>query len=138
MKALIPGLIALALLALAPRVTAEETLSRQAQRGKELFGKYCSSCHGLAGKGDGVVAESLKARPVDLTTIAQRKPGGLDAAELRKIIDGRILEKAHGAREMPVWGEMLGGNLGRAADKDRRAEGQIEALIAYLEAIQQK
>lgn len=38
-----------------------------ATNGKEVFAKICASCHGVAGKGDGVAAANLKPKPRDLT-----------------------------------------------------------------------
>jgi S-disulfanyl-L-cysteine oxidoreductase SoxD len=35
--------------------------------GKELFGIYCTPCHGLAGKGDGPVAKKFVPTPVDIS-----------------------------------------------------------------------
>jgi mono/diheme cytochrome c family protein len=36
--------------------------------GKMLWDKHCKSCHGAAGKGDGVKAKTLKTNPGDFTT----------------------------------------------------------------------
>jgi len=35
--------------------------------GKELFGIYCTPCHGAAGKGDGPVAKKFVPTPVDIS-----------------------------------------------------------------------
>ena len=34
--------------------------------GKQKYDVYCASCHGVAGKGDGTLAASLKKPPADL------------------------------------------------------------------------
>jgi mono/diheme cytochrome c family protein len=39
-------------------------------RGNELFHIICNTCHGPLGKGDGPVANYLKYRPADLTSLA--------------------------------------------------------------------
>ena len=55
-------------------------------------------------------------------------------AEIARIIDGRLLVKAHGAREMPVWGEVY-----EAQGMDDEAiRGRKGELVAYLMSIQEK
>ena len=39
-------------------------------RGKDIFLRNCVACHGPAGRGDGVAAASLPARPKDLSRLA--------------------------------------------------------------------
>ena len=43
--------------------------------GKETFLRYCASCHGEDGKGDGPAAVAMKPPPSDLTTISKRHEG---------------------------------------------------------------
>jgi mono/diheme cytochrome c family protein len=105
--------------------------------GYQYFVQYCSSCHGLEGRGDGPAAPALQTPPADLTRIAQRRGGDFPVAEIRAYIDGRIGVPAHGRREMPVWGERFeemvgGGSLGEAS-----ARNKLQILIEYLQAIQQ-
>lgn len=69
------------------------------EEGKQLFQKYCVSCHGPAGHGDGPAAASLNPRPADLATMAGHHPEG-DLAW--KIANGR------GA--MPPWKGTLSDN----------------------------
>jgi mono/diheme cytochrome c family protein len=38
-----------------------------AVRGREIYGRYCSSCHGVRGDGNGPAAELLDTRPSDFT-----------------------------------------------------------------------
>lgn len=48
-----------------------------AHKGKVLFEKNCSLCHGNAGKGDGIGGINLKPRPKDLTSeIVQSQSDG--------------------------------------------------------------
>lgn len=39
----------------------------QLTQGKEIFMKYCVSCHGESGKGDGQAATALQPKPADFT-----------------------------------------------------------------------
>jgi mono/diheme cytochrome c family protein len=73
--------------------------------GKELYGRFCASCHGVTGRGDGPVAGSFKVEVPDLTLIARRAHGAYPRERIEKIIDGRHILGAHGSRTMPVWGE---------------------------------
>jgi hypothetical protein len=56
------------------------------------------------------------------------------------MIDGRGVIPAHGKRDMPVWGERYRktGDEGEdPAAVDARARDLIEALVGYIESIQQ-
>jgi hypothetical protein len=65
----------------------------------------------------------------DLTGIAARRGGQFPEERIRQIIDGRTGLAAHGAREMPVWGNDL-----RAAGAD--PEVVITRLVAQLRGMQ--
>ncbi len=109
--------------------------SRQAQavRGEKLFKQYCYSCHGQ--KGDGIMAASLKKQPADLTQILKsRRTAEFPVLEIARMIDGRKLVKAHGDREMPVWGEVFKQEM--HLDEDQ-LKGKLGELIAYLISIQE-
>jgi mono/diheme cytochrome c family protein len=100
-----------------------------------MFREYCSSCHGLTGKGDGPAAAALKTAPADLTKISARNDGKFPTNKVRRYIEGLDEIAAHGSRDMPVWGTVLrspGG--GGKADVQLR----IENLTKYLESIQEK
>jgi mono/diheme cytochrome c family protein len=104
--------------------------------GKDLYLRYCASCHGAGGKGDGPVGSSLKRAPSDLTTLARRSGGRFDEAALMAAIDGRRTVAEHGSREMPVWGAVF--------ETEHRGEPfqayvgllQTRALVDYLRSIQ--
>lgn len=104
--------------------------------GKELYGRFCTSCHGDEGRGDGPVARFLNVEVPDLTLIARRQGGKYPYERIEKIIDGRFIIGAHGTRTMPVWGE----ELGRAQLGDPKAEEvtrtAVERLSDYLWTIQ--
>ena len=40
--------------------------------GSEMYTAYCAVCHGVDGKGSGLVAEALKVSRSDLTALAQK------------------------------------------------------------------
>jgi len=97
---------------------------------------YCVSCHGAEGRGDGMIAKSLKKRPADLTTIAQRNGGVFPDDKVFKAIDGRQPESSHGATDMPAWGEVLAKSSGSAGAENTAA--RIEALVKYVQGLQTK
>jgi mono/diheme cytochrome c family protein len=47
--------VAIALLCLGAAAPAEENLRGDAEQGKKLYNRYCRGCHGVEGKGDGLV-----------------------------------------------------------------------------------
>ena len=73
--------------------------------GKQMYLRYCSSCHGAEGKGDGPLSRDLKIKVTDLTAIAKRNKGIFPVDKVMAAIDGRRAVRGHGVREMPVWGE---------------------------------
>jgi len=45
----------------------EKVTESSLRTGKELFGIYCTPCHGASGKGDGPVAKKFVPTPVDIS-----------------------------------------------------------------------
>ena len=109
-----------------------------AEMGAESFPRYCGSCHGMRGDGDGPAADALRTRPADLTRIAARRGGTFPAGEIARFIDGRFALAAHGSREMPVWGERFGEAIPEASVAEEMTRGKIAVLVEYLKSIQRK
>jgi mono/diheme cytochrome c family protein len=106
--------------------------------GAQLFQRFCASCHGKSGEGNGPVAPFFKLQPPDLTQLARRSGGQFPAEKIRKIIDGRERLLPHGTREMPVWGLELELADGQAADPRKQADANILLLVEHLRSIQVK
>jgi mono/diheme cytochrome c family protein len=104
--------------------------------GHDLFVRYCISCHGEKGLGDGPVAPALRTPPADLTTIAARHGGEFPAAAIARFIDGRMPVVAHGTREMPVWGRSFAKGIPEDSTAEEFVRGKISALVEYLRTIQ--
>jgi mono/diheme cytochrome c family protein len=103
--------------------------------GAELYDRFCASCHGVAGKGDGPVSKSLNSEVPDLTLIARRQ-GKFPREQIEKIIDGRFRILAHGTRDMPVWGQALSqAQLGNP-DAERGTQLVIRRLLDYVQSLQ--
>lgn len=104
--------------------------------GQQYYQQYCSTCHGLDGRGKGPAAAALRTPPADLTHIAQRRAGRFPDAEIAAYIDGRTLVRAHGTREMPVWGQRFSEKFGGDAVAEEAVRGHLVVLIDYLKSIQ--
>jgi len=121
-------------------VSAEEPRGHDpvlAELGAPVFARYCASCHGPGGRGDGPTAKVLRTPPADLTGIAKRRDGQFPTSEIAKFIDGRFEFPAHGSREMPVWGERFGADVPESDVAESIARGNIASLVEYLKSIQQ-
>ena len=104
--------------------------------GKELYQRFCASCHGAEGRGDGPVAASFKVEVPDLTLLAHRAGNAYPRERVVRIIDGRHILGAHGSRTMPVWGEDLSRlELGNP-DAERATRIVIDRLADYLAQLQ--
>ena len=110
--------------------------------GRSDFLTYCAACHGVAGKGDGTVAEFLTITATDLTQLSKKNAGVFPRERAFNVIDGRTEVKVHGPRDMPVWGdwfkfEATSSSTGKGA-QEKIVRKRINALVGYLETIQEK
>lgn len=127
----------LSLPAVSPAADADPFLD---YNGAELFGRFCASCHGARGQGDGPVAPSLKVMIPDLTELSRRSGGRFPADRVREIIDGRAVLPAHGTRMMPVWGYELEARAGAGDEPGAHprdsAQELIDRLVSHLQSMQ--
>jgi mono/diheme cytochrome c family protein len=123
-------------LAFAGAVMAFEAVTLDDYSGEELYGRFCASCHGSEALGDGPVSRSLNVAVPDLTTITRRY-GEFPAGVIRDVIDGRGIDmRAHGTREMPVWGYEFWVEEGADVTAQRAARNAIDKLVEHLRSIQ--
>ncbi len=104
--------------------------------GAELYQRFCSSCHGDTGRGDGPVSSTLTVPVPDLTQLYRLYGNRFPADELRESIDGRNLVIAHGPRSMPVWGYEFWWEDGADAAAEETARATITRLLEYIRSIQ--
>ena len=116
-------------------VSAPCAIAADANPGRAAYLRYCSSCHGADGKGDGIVGALMNPRPVDLTQLAKAHAGKFPSLQVRQSIDGRRRIAAHGSSEMPVWGEIFTEQKA-ATQSDAVVRGQVQLLTDYLSTIQ--
>jgi hypothetical protein len=105
--------------------------------GKREFDSKCAVCHGVAGRGDGPYAGIIDTRIADLGTLARRNGGVFPFARVYELIDGTQGVKAHGTRDMPIWGReyrmQAGEWFGDAPyDPEAFARARSRALTAYV------
>lgn len=106
--------------------------------GPQLYARFCASCHGETGLGDGPVSKSLTVMVPDLTRIARRQGGTFPAEQIRRIIDGRTTLPPHGRRDMPVWGFEFGSQNAATVDGTAKTDAMIQRLTDYLRSIQKE
>jgi mono/diheme cytochrome c family protein len=102
--------------------------------GSLLFTNYCATCHGQRATGDGPLAAHLRKQPANLTLLARRNGGVFSPEMVARIIDGRKPLTGHGGGDMPAWGDAFA----KSAENSENTAGKINALVRYLETLQQK
>ena len=115
----------------------QKPVTRQASvaTGKETFLKYCASCHGETGTGNGPAAGSLQPPPSNLTTLSKRHEGKYPAGYVGAVLKfGRSLA-SHGSDDMPVWGSHF-----KELDPIRDPTGQqhVDDVVGYIASLQAK
>lgn len=108
------------------------------QAGRDQYMKYCATCHGPTGTGDGMASSTFNKHPVDLTLLSKQNGGTFPTMKVLSIVKGDTPISAHGTREMPVWGEILGHPLDTSMYQQDAANLKILSIATYLESIQKK
>ena len=111
-----------------------QTPGKPAFSGSLLFGNYCATCHGERATGDGPLAANLRKQPANLTLLARRNGGAFSREMVARIIDGRKPLSGHGGGDMPAWGDAFA----RSAENPEDTSAKINALVTFLETLQQK
>jgi mono/diheme cytochrome c family protein len=101
--------------------------------GRALYSQHCARCHGVNGRGDGPAAAALRFMPSDLTALAAGNHGMFPSQRVAEIIEGHG-PAAHGARLMPVWGDIFS-RTARGRDTPRQ---RVDAHVRFLESIQRR
>jgi len=124
------------------------TTAAQAQQpapdvGKLDYEASCAVCHGMDGKGDGMVVAALKVKPSDLTILTKNNGGVFPLDRVVGVIDGRAQILAHGTRDMPIWGTRYSVLAAEhyfdiPYDQEEYVRAQVLSLTDYIYRIQQK
>jgi mono/diheme cytochrome c family protein len=101
------------------------------------YQNHCAVCHGVDGKGQGLMSRYLTVQPADLTLLSKKNGGTFPFWEIYRAIDGREV-RGHGTREMPIWGDRFRAQAG-GNDSGSRAQvaGRLLGLVFYLQYIQE-
>lgn len=119
-----------------PPSAAPPESSAAAVSGAYSFRTYCASCHGLDGRGEGPLTDSLRFQPPDLTLIAKRSGGEFPTEKVVRIVDGRSPVKGHGGPEMPIWGDAF--RNAETGYDDAAAKAKVRAVVDHLKTLQSK
>jgi hypothetical protein len=104
--------------------------------GRRTYQRLCVDCHGSVGQGRNPGTLGPEDLPPDLRTIARRRGGHFERAEITEWIEGRSAPEQHGSRVMPVWGERLSVDYERYAEGDQLIGATLDPLVVYLESLQ--
>jgi mono/diheme cytochrome c family protein len=137
------------MIAVMAAIAGARTASAQGSEiGKYEYLNSCASCHGASGKGDGPVVKSLIKPPADLTKLSANNKGVFPFSRVYEVIDGRLEVATHGARDMPVWGNIYVRRWRQERDEvipylsskevaETIARVRILALIDYISMLQE-
>lgn len=107
----------------------------EAEKGTDLYSRYCASCHGVEGKGNGPVSKHLKIKPADLTLLSKKNNGVFPLEEVMTTIDGTRAVRTHGDSKMPVWGEVFQKFDGAAKDP-KQTQVKVKVIAEYVSTLQ--
>jgi mono/diheme cytochrome c family protein len=113
------------------RIAAQAPQPAGSYSGSGDYQVFCASCHGVSGKGDGVIAGSLRKRPANLTQLSKKHEGVFPADAVFTTI-----ETGHEKNDMPAWFDVLQKSQ-ESAGPDA-AKARIRSLVKYLETLQPK
>jgi mono/diheme cytochrome c family protein len=121
-------------------VSAQSTKVKPMDFGQQEFIARCASCHGRDAKGGGPIADLLRKSPPDLTLLSRGNGGIFPISRVYDSIVGDDV-KAHGSRDMPVWGQMYRLRAGEHYadtyyDPEAYVRVRVLALVEYISRLQ--
>jgi mono/diheme cytochrome c family protein len=137
-RAMLVGMVAFGVILAGRSGLAEADQELALKVGKQRYMKYCATCHGPNATGDGVASSLFNKKPPNLTLLAKNNGGKFPTMEVVNIVKGNAPIAAHGTREMPVWGEILGRPLDTSMYGQDVADAEILTIANYLQSIQVK
>lgn len=108
----------------------------ESDQGRAYYLRYCASCHGIEGKGDGTVSRSLKIKPPDLTQLQKKNKGVFPTEKVIATIDGKTRVGAHGESKMPVWGEIFEKQASAQKERVATSADKVKVIAEYVSTIQ--
>lgn len=107
----------------------------ESQQGRDFYLKFCASCHGIEGSGNGPVSKHLKIKPTDLTLLSKKNKGVFPLDQVMTSVDGTRVVRTHGEAKMPVWGEVFE-KYDRAEKNPKQAQIKVKAIAEYISTLQ--
>lgn len=104
-------------------------------KGQLTYARYCVSCHGPTGKGDGPLAGDLRVPVPALTTLAAKNAGVFPYERVVRIVESGETLRGHGNADMPAWGDAFKKTQGT---EEKTVEAAVRNLADYLRSIQAK
>lgn len=139
MKTTISTIFAIIFIAASPYSIGKESKEKDPIYGGIEFERSCAVCHGFQGRGNGVMADSLKTKPTDLTQLSKQNNGHFPFIRVYQVIEGSPRVGVHGTREMPVWGDRYRQEAEQySADDYIYSRGLILELVTYIISIQEE
>ena len=131
--------LVLSLIIVSPYAYSKDDTDKDLTLGGIEFERSCAVCHGLQGHGNGVMADSLKTTPTDLTKLSKNNHGHFPFTRVYQVIEGSPRVGVHGSREMPVWGNRYREEAEQYdANEYLYTRGLILELVVYLISIQEE
>lgn len=138
-KALFPFVMILSLATV--QVFAQE---RDVSLGQLEYESSCAVCHGVDGGGGGPYAELLTPSVPNLRTLQKNNKGLFPFERVYEVIDGRAEIRAHGPRDMPIWGDRYNEDsmelrtMGEyTGNREVYVRARILALISHISTLQE-
>ena len=113
--------------------------------GRKEYENNCAVCHGMSGRGNGPYAGIIDTKVPDLTMLQKSNNDVFPFDRVYQSIDGRLDVRAHGPRDMPIWGNEYND---KAADyyadymRDYSVKGfvrgRILALVNHIYSLQSR
>ena len=103
--------------------------------GQKLYVQHCAACHGIRGDGHGPLEPELAKPPPDLRLLSNKYGKPLPEDQIARFLDGRADVKAHGPRDMPVWGEEIW-QFPEGTGNPNQVSDSVADIIHYLNSIQ--
>lgn len=112
--------------------------------GEFEYNNSCAACHGAKGDGDGPLASFFKAGTLPQLSLLQKNNDGVfPVSRVYAMIEGTADVRAHGGRDMPVWGDRYRARADPSIDPDFGPQDpdvyttyRILALIEYISTLQ--
>ena len=104
-------------------------------KGRQLYMQHCAACHGIKADGHGPLDHELSTPAADLRHLYERYGDPLPEDQIARFMDGRADIKAHGPRDMPVWGEEMW-KYPEGQGNPKQVSDSVGEIIRYLQSIQ--